>query len=86
VNLARLNGELAHVYAVIESADAAPTPAAVAAFNDLQQPLNATLGRWKELKGRVDTLNQKLKAAGLPAIDLTKPAPPLEGGGGEDEP
>lgn len=85
-NLAHLNGDLAHVYAVIETADTAPPSAATAAFNDLQQPLSATLSKWNAMKSRVDALNQQLKAAGIAAIDLTKPAPPVESGSEEDEP
>jgi hypothetical protein len=86
-SLARLNAALAHVYDVLGAADAAPTAQAVDAANQVQQNLSATLSRWNEVKNGVGSLNQQLQAAGLPAIDLNKPAPaPAEEDSGEDEP
>jgi TolA-binding protein len=84
--LARLNSNLAHVYEVVSAADAAPTTQAVAAADQLNQALSATLSRWNEVKNAIPALDQQLKSAGLSAIDLNKPAPVTEGGGEEDEP
>lgn len=85
-SLTRLNAALTHVYDVVSAADAAPTTQALAAASQLQRSLSTTLARWSELKGSIGALNQQLKGAGLPPIDLSKPAPVEENGGGEDEP
>jgi len=84
--LAHLNSNLAHVYEVVSAADAAPTTQAVAATDQLQQSLSATLARWNDVKKAIPAVDQQLKSAGLPGIDLNKPAPAAEGGGEQDEP
>jgi hypothetical protein len=83
--LARLNTSLAHVYEVVSAADAAPTTQALAASEQLQQSLSEALSRWNQLKAAVTSLNQQLQSVGA-SIDLNKPTPPSEDGGGEDEP
>lgn len=86
-SLSRLNAAVTHVYDVVGAADTAPTTQAVDAANQLQQNLSATLSRWNDVKNGVGALNQQLQAAGLPAIDLNKPAPvPSAEDSGEDEP
>jgi hypothetical protein len=86
-SMTRLNGSLAHVYDVVGAADAAPTTQAVATANQLQQSLSATLSRWDEVKVGIGALNQQLQGAGLPAIDLNRPAPARAEESGEgDEP
>ena len=86
-SLTRLNAALAHVYDVVGAADVDPTAQAVDAANQVQQNLSATLSRWNDVKNGVGALNQQLQAAGLPAIDLNKPAPATEDeDSGEDEP
>jgi hypothetical protein len=86
-SLARLNGDLSHLYEVAGLADAAPTTQTVAAAEKVQQSLSAALARWNEVKGGVAPLNQQLQSAGLPTIDLTRPAPPQpEDDAGGDEP
>ena len=85
--LARLNGNLAHVYDAVSLADAAPADQAAAAADQLQQALHAALARWEQTKSTVTTLNQQLQGSGLPIIDLNRPAPPQpEDEGGGDEP
>jgi hypothetical protein len=70
--LAGLNSSLATVYEMVDSADAAPTSQAVATFAELQQSLSAVLARWNETKSRdLDALNQKLRAANLPTVDVS---------------
>jgi hypothetical protein len=49
-NLTRLNGELAGLLAVLNSADAAPTSQAVAAVADLSRALAAQITAWHELR------------------------------------
>ena len=86
-SLSRLNGALAHVYEVVGLADAAPTTQAVAAANAVQQSLTATVNQWNEVKNGIGPLNRQLQSAGLPTIDLGRPAPPQpEDDGGGDEP
>lgn len=85
-SLARLNGGLVHVFDIVSMADAAPTTHAVAASNQLQQSLKATLLKWDEVKNGVGPLNQQLQSAGLPTIDLRRPAPQKEEEGEGDEP
>jgi photosystem II stability/assembly factor-like uncharacterized protein len=74
-SLSRLNSALAHTYDVVGAADAAPTTQAVAAADRLQQSLGAVLSRWNEVKNGITPLNQQIQPAGLPAIDVNKPAP-----------
>jgi photosystem II stability/assembly factor-like uncharacterized protein len=85
-SLARLNGALSHLYEVAGLADAAPTTQTDAAADKIQQSLSAALARWNEVKSGVDPLNQQLKSAGLPTIDLKRPAPaqPEDDGGGDE--
>ena len=75
-SLARLNGGLARVYEVIGLADAAPTTQAVDAAGQLQQALAVAISRWTEVQNGIAPLNQQLQGAGLPTIDLRRPAPP----------
>jgi hypothetical protein len=49
-NLVRLNGELATILDIVESADAEPTTQVVSAAADLERALSALLGRWSELQ------------------------------------
>jgi capsule polysaccharide export protein KpsE/RkpR len=74
-SLARLNGGLARVYDVVSLADSAPTTQAVAAADQLQQALAAAISRWTEVQKGIGSLNQQLQGAGLPTIDLRRPAP-----------
>jgi hypothetical protein len=70
--LAGMNSGLAHLYEVVDSADAAPTSQAIATFAELQQSLSSLLARWNELRSRdIGALNQKLRAANLPAVDVS---------------
>jgi hypothetical protein len=86
-SLRRLNGALVHVYDIVSMADAAPTTQAVSAADQLQQALRATLLKWDEVKNGIGPLNQQLQSAGLPTVDLNRPAPSVAEEGGEgDEP
>ena len=50
-SLSRLNGRLAELYAIVESADAAPTTQAEAAWKELQSELAKTLAAWEQVRG-----------------------------------
>ncbi len=51
-DLSRLNGDLAHLYEIVEGADAAPTTQARAAWRRLDDSLTALLARWREIEAR----------------------------------
>jgi photosystem II stability/assembly factor-like uncharacterized protein len=69
--LARLASEMLSVMNLVEGADAAPTTQAVAASDALQKSLTDALSSWSEIKNKdVRSINDQLRQAGLPAIDL----------------
>ncbi len=75
-SLARLNSGLNALVNGLDTADAAPTTQQVAMFGELQKALEEQLAAWAQLKSKdIPELNQQLKKAGLPPIDLQKPLP-----------
>ncbi len=73
-SLARLNGGLNALVSALDSADAAPTTQQAAMFGELTKALEEQLSAWDQLKAKdIPELNEKLKKAGLPLIDLQKP-------------
>ncbi len=67
--LVRLDGDLRHLYGIIEGADATPTTQAGSAVAELLQTLDLSLAHWKELQDRdVPALNGQLKEANLPPL------------------
>ena len=75
-SLARLNGGLNALVSALDTADAAPTTQQVAMFAELDKALEEQLSAWAQLKSRnIPELNDQLKKAGLPPIDLQKPVP-----------
>ena len=75
-SLARLNGGLNALVSALDTADAAPTTQQVAMFAELDKALEEQLSAWGQLKSRnIPGLNEQLKKAGLPLIDLQKPVP-----------
>jgi hypothetical protein len=75
-SLARLNGGLNALVSALDTADAAPTTQQVAMFGELDKALEEQLSAWAQLKSRnIPDLNDQLKKAGLPLIDLQKPVP-----------
>ncbi len=66
--LAEVHGGLATLLGVVDSADSAPTAQAQSALVDLRAASQTQWQRWQEFAGRLATLNQKLKAAGLPEV------------------
>ena len=75
-SLARLNSGFSALVSALDTADAAPTTQQVAMFAELDKALEEQLSAWGELKAKdIPELNEQLKKAGLPVIDLQKPVP-----------
>jgi len=73
-SLSRLNRGFAAVISALDSADAAPTTQEVAMFAELERVLDEQLSAWGQLKSKdIPELDDQLKKAGLPRIDLQKP-------------
>jgi len=69
-SLTRLQGQLAAVLRVVESADAAPTTQAVAASDEVQEALATLVLRWLDLwKRDIRAVNEQLRQANLPLIE-----------------
>jgi photosystem II stability/assembly factor-like uncharacterized protein len=88
-NFSTLNQHFGTLLAVADSADAAPTTQATAAFQELEGALDNLLARWKKLQqGDIRALNASLKNAGLTEVDPSKPpsSQPIADAGAEDEP
>jgi len=52
-DLSRLNGRMVALLEVVQAADAAPTAAMAAAFEELRKSLESALSRWNGLKAEV---------------------------------
>jgi photosystem II stability/assembly factor-like uncharacterized protein len=75
-SLSRLNSGFNAVVSALDTADAAPTTQQVAMFGELNKALEEQLSAWAQLKSKdVPELNEQLKKAGQPVIDLQKPVP-----------
>ncbi len=75
-SLTRLNSGLNAVVSALDTADAAPTTQQVAMVGELEKALDEQLAAWSELKSKdIPALNEQLKKAELPLIDLQKPVP-----------
>jgi hypothetical protein len=69
-----LNNGFNTLVSALDSADAAPTTQQAAVFGELDKALEEQLSAWAQLKSKdIPELNDKLKKAGLPPIDLQKP-------------
>ena len=88
-NLSTLNQHFSTILTVADSADAAPTTQATAAYQELEESGTALRRRWSALLERdLAGLNGELKKAGLSPIDPKKPLAEELGGAsdGDDEP
>jgi hypothetical protein len=75
-SLSRLNSGLNTIVSGLDTADAAPTTQQVAMFGELSKALDEQLAAWSEIKSKnIPELNEQLKKAGLPLIDVQKPVP-----------
>jgi photosystem II stability/assembly factor-like uncharacterized protein len=73
-SLSRLNRGFAAVISALDSADAAPTTQEVAMVAELEKALDEQVSAWNQLKSKdIPELDDQLKKAGLPRIDLQKP-------------
>ena len=74
-SLARLNGGLGTMLGQLDTADAAPTTQELEMFGEVNKALDEQLAAWDQLKTKdVPQLNEELKKAGQPPIDLQKRA------------
>ncbi len=72
-SLARLNGGLGSMLAQLDTADAAPTTQELEMFGELEKALDEQLAAWGQLRTKdLPHLNEELKKAGQPPIDLQK--------------
>jgi hypothetical protein len=88
-NFSTLNQHFSAILGVADSADAAPTTQAEAAYGELENSSTALRKRWSALReGEILDLNAQLEKAGLSAIDPKKPLPEKPAGAseGDDEP
>jgi photosystem II stability/assembly factor-like uncharacterized protein len=83
----QLNAQFAQLLAVVGGADAAPTQTAQDTTGDLQRSLTALETQWDDLKARdVNALNDQLRRANLPTINLAATLAPEQETEGDDEP
>jgi photosystem II stability/assembly factor-like uncharacterized protein len=69
--LTRINGSLATLLTVVDSADAPPSTQAMQAFEDTQKSLDQLLATWQQIQQKeLAQLNQLLRRAGLTAISI----------------
>jgi len=79
-SLARLNSGLNTLVSALDTADAEPTTQQKATFVEIEKALDEQLRAWAQLRSKdIPALNEQLKKAGLPAIDLEKPVPSSAG-------
>jgi hypothetical protein len=73
--MARLNAGYSAVLSGLDSADAAPTTQQTATVNELDKALAEQLNAWAQMLSKdLPDLNQRLKKAGLPTVDVRTPA------------
>jgi photosystem II stability/assembly factor-like uncharacterized protein len=75
-SLARLNSGLNTLVSALDTADAAPATQQKVTFLEIEKALEEQLRAWAQLRSKdIPALNEQLKKAGLPQIDLQKPVP-----------
>ncbi len=86
-SFAQLNGQLGQMLGVVDGADAAPTQTAQDTTGDLQRALTALQNQWDDIKARdVSALDDQLRRANLPIINLAATLAPEQEFEGDDEP
>ncbi len=71
----QVSGELSALYGLIDSADVAPTAAQSAQLTRLDATFTKLMAQWTEIKTKdVPALNEQLKKAGLPALQIKSAA------------
>jgi hypothetical protein len=85
-NLSTLNQHFGQLLTVVDSADAAPTTQASAAYLELENSLEQLLTQWKKVRdGDMPGLNASLKKAHLEELDSNKRSAAPPGGSDEDD-
>jgi photosystem II stability/assembly factor-like uncharacterized protein len=73
LSIATTIGRARTLFGLVEEADVAPTPQAAAAVPEVLQDSRSLQESWQAIKSQdIPALNQELRAAGLPAIELAK--------------
>jgi photosystem II stability/assembly factor-like uncharacterized protein len=86
-SFAQLNGQFGQLLAVVDSADAAPTQTAQDTTGDLERSLTTLQNQWDDVKARdVPALDDQLRRANLPILNLTMTLEPEQETAGDDEP
>ena len=86
-SFAQLNGQYGQVLKVVDDADARPTQIAQDTLDDLDRSLADVTVRWRALKTvDIPALNEQLKDAQLPTIDLSMKTEMPDDSDGDDEP
>jgi photosystem II stability/assembly factor-like uncharacterized protein len=86
-SFAQLNGQFGQLLGVVDGADAAPTQTAQDTTGDLQRALTALQNQWDDIKARdINALNDQLRRADLPIINLAATLEPEQETAGDDEP
>jgi hypothetical protein len=84
--LAQVAGNIAALYAEIDRADVAPTPAQDHALVTIERDLAAAMKRWDALRSSdIPSLNRQLKSAGLPELTAESNIRIEEESGGDEE-
>jgi photosystem II stability/assembly factor-like uncharacterized protein len=86
-SFAQLNGQFGQMLGAVDGADAAPTQTAQDTTGDLQRALSALQNQWDDIKARdISALDDQLRRANLPIINLAATLEPEPETAGEDEP
>jgi len=73
LSIATTIGRARTLFGLVEQADVAPTPQAAAAVPEVLKDSRSLQESWQVIKSQdIPALNQELRAAGLPAIELAK--------------
>jgi photosystem II stability/assembly factor-like uncharacterized protein len=86
-SFAQLNGQFGQMLGVVDGADAAPTQTAQDTTGDLQRAFSALQNQWEDIKARdISALDDQLRRANLPIINLAATLEPEQETAGDDEP
>jgi photosystem II stability/assembly factor-like uncharacterized protein len=86
-SFAQLNGQFGQLLGAVDGADAAPTQTAQDTTGDLERALPTLQNKWDDVKAHdVPTLNDQLRRANLPVINLAVTVAPEQETAGDDEP
>ena len=84
--LPKVSSDISTLYAEIDRADAAPTPAQAGVLLAIGRNFSAATRSWEELKsGDLPALNRQLSSAGLPELRLESNPQPMEESSDDEE-